>query len=109
MALIKPRKVSQGQIDPTTGLVTRIAGDKLQRLRKAHFQANPLCVKCLEKGRGRPATELDHIVALVNGGTNDPENFQGLCQWHHLEKTRIDLGWKPKPKIGVDGWPENFA
>lgn len=103
------RKPSQGQIDPKTGLVTRIAGDRLQRLRKAHFQAQPLCVHCLRKDRARIATELDHIVALVNGGTNDPENFQGLCKWHHIEKTRADLGWKPKPKIGADGWPEGFC
>lgn len=105
---MKPRikKPSQGAIDPATGLVTRIAGDRLRRMRKAHFQAQPLCVICLEQGRVSAATELDHIVALVNGGTNDPENFQGLCEAHHLEKTRADLGWKPKPRVGLDGWPE---
>ena len=100
------KKPSQGAIDPATGLVTRIAGDRLQRMRKAHFQAQPLCVRCQEQGRIRAATELDHIIALVNGGTNDPENFQGLCSDCHEQKTRIDLGWKPRPKIGLDGWPE---
>jgi 5-methylcytosine-specific restriction protein A len=78
-------------------------------MRKRHFQIQPLCVACLERGRTTVATELDHIVALVNGGTNDPENFAGLCRWCHIKKTRIDMGWKPKPKVGVDGWPEDFA
>jgi 5-methylcytosine-specific restriction protein A len=107
---MKPnRKPSQGQIDPTTGRVTRIAGERLQLMRKRHFQLQPLCVMCLARGRTTVATELDHIIALVNGGTNDPENLAGLCRWCHIKKTRIDMGWKPKPKIGADGWPEDFT
>lgn len=32
----------------------------------------------------------DHIIALENGGTNDPENFQVLCAWCHKPKTATD-------------------
>jgi len=31
---------------------------------------------------------IDHIKALANGGTNDPENLQVLCKECHFEKTR---------------------
>lgn len=83
----------------------RITGRRLQTIRKRHFQLEPLCVVCKAKGIVTIATELDHVVALVNGGEDVPENRQGLCKVHHDEKTRADMGWKPKPQIGLDGWP----
>jgi 5-methylcytosine-specific restriction protein A len=51
------------------------------------------------------ASELDHIVALVNGGGNEEENLQGLCAPCHVDKTALDLGQRVKPVIGLDGWP----
>jgi 5-methylcytosine-specific restriction protein A len=60
---------------------------------------------CEAKGRITPARELDHIIALVNGGTNDEDNFQGLCRPCHVEKTAADLGRIYKRPIGLDGWP----
>ncbi len=67
---------------------------------------SPLCVACKEKGRVTAATEVDHIVALVNGGTDTPENRQALCSECHEAKTRRDLGQRERPAIGLDGWPE---
>ena len=81
-------------------------GRRLQVIRKRHFQREPLCVMCKARGIVRLAEELDHIVALANGGEDVPENRQGLCKECHAEKTRADLGFKSKPKIGLDGWPE---
>lgn len=86
-------------------MVERIRGRKLQRIRAAHFKANPLCVMCFKAGRVAVATDLDHIIALTNGGTNDPENFQGLCEPCHVTKTNEDLGYTPKVTTGLDGWP----
>lgn len=63
----------------------------MQRIREAHFSEHPLCVHCEEQGRVRLATELDHIVALVFGGTDTRENRQGLCSECHARKTRIDM------------------
>jgi 5-methylcytosine-specific restriction protein A len=83
----------------------RIRGKELQRLRDYWFMSNPLCASCFSKGIPKLAQELDHIVPLHKGGTNKEENLQGLCRECHAEKTRIDLGWKERVSIGVDGWP----
>lgn len=87
--------------------VDRIRGRKGQAIRDRVLRANPLCVMCQAEGRVRLATEVDHIIALTNGGAEDPHddsNRQGLCNFHHIEKTAADLGYTPKPQIGLDGW-----
>ena len=33
---------------------------------------------------------VDHIIALENGGTDDDDNLQILCEWHHKQKTGDD-------------------
>jgi 5-methylcytosine-specific restriction endonuclease McrA len=63
---------------------------------------------CQAKGKVTIAVEVDHIIALTNGGVedaNDDSNRQGLCIPCHIEKTNIDLGYTPKQTIGADGWP----
>lgn len=52
----------------TRGVVFRTMGD--------------VCVKCGDK-----ATEVDHIIELANGGTDDLENLQPLCTNCHKAKT----------------------
>lgn len=59
-----------------------------QRLRKMYLRANPLCVDCLKEGRVTAAIDVHHIVAKVNGGTNDWNNLQSLCHSHHSKITR---------------------
>jgi 5-methylcytosine-specific restriction protein A len=86
-------------------MTKRIRGRQLQTLRRRLFLTNPLCVLCERAGRLSVASELDHIVALVNGGGNGDENLQGLCASCHLDKTAVDLGQRVKPVIGLDGWP----
>lgn len=90
-----------------SGKVKRETGATNQRTRERYFKLKPLCEKCLLETPPRTtlATELDHIVALVNGGTNADSNRQGLCSTHHEAKTAQDLGHKPKQRIGIDGWP----
>lgn len=85
--------------------VVRIRGRRLARIREQHFRANPLCVRCEAKGRVRLATELDHKVALANGGTDTDDNRQGLCADCHRDKTNEDMGYVDRPRIGPDGWP----
>lgn len=41
-----------------------------------------VCVKCGDK-----ATDIDHIIELANGGTDDIENLQPLCSPCHKAKT----------------------
>ena len=83
----------------------RVRGRRLQRIREQHFRLHPLCVECERQGRLAWATDLDHIMAITNGGLDVPENRQGLCHECHEAKTRVDLGQKERPEIGLDGWP----
>ena len=65
----------------------RTRGRALQRMRKALFSENPLCVVCLKQGRTELAVHRDHIVPLIDGGRDDASNEQGLCEACHAEKT----------------------
>ncbi|WP_454674853.1 HNH endonuclease [Achromobacter pestifer] len=69
------------------GSTKRITGRKLQRLRAELFAAEPLCVECLRQGRVRLATQRDHKKPLFEGGTEEPDNVQGLCDDCHEEKS----------------------
>ena len=35
---------------------------------------------------GQPATEVDHILALADSGTDHPSNLRSLCRAHHAER-----------------------
>lgn len=54
-----------------------------RHLRRAILAASPLCVAC----KAAPATEVDHILPLRRGGTNDLTNLQTLCKSCHSRKT----------------------
>lgn len=88
-------------------IARRIRGRALQKLRARLLADSPLCVLCRKQGRVTPATEIDHVVALTNGGGNEDENLQCLCSECHELKTLEDLGQKPRQAFGVDGWPTN--
>ncbi len=83
----------------------RIRGPKLQKLRKRLMMENPLCVVCFKQGKVQAATELDHIVPVSQGGSNEDSNLQFLCSECHRVKTAMDLGHTYHPPIGLDGWP----
>lgn len=34
-----------------------------------------------------PGTDVDHIINVAQGGSNDLANLQLLCPWHHKQKT----------------------
>jgi len=61
-------------------------GKKWQKLRRIVLSQNPECAMC-----GAPATHVDHIVPLADGGTNDRENLQPLCHSCHTRKTLGDV------------------
>lgn len=43
-----------------------------------------VCFQC-----GNKATEIDHIVEVAEGGTDDIENLQPLCNPCHKVKTSV--------------------
>lgn len=49
--------------------------------------------------------EVDHIVSLSKGGTDEDGNLQALCVPCHEAKTIRESGGKPRQAVGVDGWP----
>lgn len=60
---------------------------KWSSLRNFQIWKDDKCKLC-----GRPAEEVDHIIAIVNGGEEfDPKNLQSLCHECHVQKTKKDL------------------
>jgi 5-methylcytosine-specific restriction protein A len=61
-------------------------------VRAEQLAAEPWCRRCRdEDGALTPATVVDHIVPLRQGGARlDPENLQSLCPMHHNRKTAYE-------------------
>lgn len=65
-----------------------------RRIRLMQLRKHPLCIHCLSAGRTTPATEVDHIRPLADGGTHAFNNLQSLCHACHSRKTATQsLGW----------------
>lgn len=68
--------------------VPALTEDEKNWIRERDFH---VCRTC-----GAPAHEVDHIIEVSDGGTNDPSNLQLLCGTHHARKTRASQErWKP--------------
>jgi 5-methylcytosine-specific restriction enzyme A len=97
----------------------RIRGRKLQERRLAVWCKDPRCAMCrrLVEFSARPGLgfELDHKIALDNGGPDTEANTQVLCCGPgscHAQKTATDKGHRKTVAFGEDGWPaegEPFA
>ena len=81
----KQRKYAKDAHSPTTS--QRGYGTAWQKARRMVLADSPLCIQCLARGRCVPAEEVDHIVPLKAGGTNDRSNLQALCKACHSAKT----------------------
>lgn len=62
----------------------RVGAD--QRARR--LKAEPLCRDCLAEGMTRPSEEIDHIVPLSQGGSDEENNIRCLCKGCHAYRTR---------------------
>ena len=57
-------------------------------LRNYKIQMNPLCEQCERKGLTEAGREIDHIVAIKDGGeTLALRNLQTLCRSCHASKS----------------------
>ena len=83
----------------------RTRGRRWMELRHVVLVEEPVCMLC---GR-MPSAEVDHILPICKGGTDDRDNLQGACKACHEEKTCKDLGIKKPVTIGLDGYPLEHA
>lgn len=63
-----------------------------EKIRAAHLRDEPLCRMHLSnEDFPVPATEVDHIVPRVDGGSDEDSNLQSLCKSCHSSKTRREI------------------
>ncbi len=81
-------------------------------MRERVLAEEPLCRLCLERGRAVPTKIADHIIPKAEGGSDDRENYQGLCTPCSDAKTAEEAARaqgrappSPRTPIGEDGWP----
>jgi 5-methylcytosine-specific restriction protein A len=85
--------------------IPRIDGRELTRIRERWRFLNPLCAECERQGRVRLWVQLDHIIPLSQGGTDDDNSRQGLCKPCHAEKTARERGYTPRAGCDANGFP----
>jgi 5-methylcytosine-specific restriction protein A len=73
-----------------------------------------ICQHCLRTtGLVHIGTEVDHIVSKAKAlrmkwsqeQIDAESNLQCIGKACHAKKTKEEMGFKPKPVIGPDGWP----
>jgi len=85
----------------------RVNGYAWKKLREQVLERDKyLCVNCRKRGWLTKANQVDHIVERSKGGKDDLLNLQSLCEDCHKQKTAHRMGLDPRPRIGLDGWPE---
>ncbi len=65
-------------------------GWRWQKRRESILNREPLCRPCKQAGRIASATEIDHIIPLAQGGTDQADNLQPICHACHEAKTRTE-------------------
>lgn len=70
-----------------------------KRLRDAHLVKEPCCELCARFSIVTPATVVDHIIEIKDGGDpKDPNNLQSLCRSCHNRKTGEEVRKRNKSK-----------
>ena len=89
LATLKPRVHALPDRLPTAGYDTtqRDRGRPWRRRRAAWLQLHPFCAACTGRGHVTPATEVDHVIPLWQGGADNDRNYQSLCKPDHDAKT----------------------
>jgi 5-methylcytosine-specific restriction enzyme A len=91
LTIIKPRlTTSKPTIRNVTTATERTRGHRWMAIRGWVLMAEPRCAECLRNGRLAAAVEVDHIIPLRRGGTDDVRNLQGLCHDCHAAKTKAE-------------------
>lgn len=61
-----------------------------QRVARIFAANGGKCHRCGRKLGPSDDYDIDHIIALENGGTDDDGNLAPCCEWCHVEKTADD-------------------
>jgi 5-methylcytosine-specific restriction endonuclease McrA len=61
-----------------------------QRVLRIFQASGGKCHKCGRKLGPADDYDIDHIIALENGGTDDDANLAPCCDWCHTTKTADD-------------------
>lgn len=95
----------------------RIRGRAGQAQRARILARDTICRECIRQGKVTKSSVsviADHVINLAEGGTNDDENFEGLCKRHSDQKTQAEAARaqgraapRTRPAIGPDGWPRD--
>ncbi|QIX19544.1 HNH endonuclease [Burkholderia multivorans] len=82
---------------------SRLTGETgVKQRRRIRLRDKYVCQKC---GIAVRVGEVDHIIPLEQGGTNDDGNLHLLCIDCHRKKTAADRGYVLKSGSSVDGLP----
>ncbi len=93
VTLIKPRlSATPPRVKPSVREIPSYGqgrgGRPWRRLRdQAMARDQHMCQPCKTVGRITEATEVDHILNLAEGGTDELSNLQAICQECHKAKT----------------------
>lgn len=85
------RPLSYRQPDLRESAAKRGYGRVWARARRLHLNREPLCRICAEEGRTTPATCVDHIIPLREGGRASGDNLQSLCAACHNRKHKRNI------------------
>jgi len=89
MKTLKPNiRILDGRIAKQGTAERRIDGNTRAAVVKRLSRERPrMCATCYASGKVRLGMELDHIVPLWAGGSNEVSNLQWLCVPCHRDKT----------------------
>jgi 5-methylcytosine-specific restriction protein A len=81
----------KAEIDATRPSAARRGYDaNWRKIRLAHLRREPTCRFCAARGLVSAATDVDHVVALADGGTHADSNLRSLCHSCHSARTARD-------------------
>jgi 5-methylcytosine-specific restriction endonuclease McrA len=84
---------------------TRLRGNAgVQQRKRIRIRDKYTCQHCNIAVR---VGEVDHIIPLELGGTNNDNNLHLLCSPCHIKKTAKDRGYKVTTGSNLDGTPTN--
>ena len=93
---LRPSKISSGRTasnwDKRKTRQQRGYGREHDAMRRQVLAEEPLCRSCRSTGRIAATTVADHIKPKAEGGTDDRDNYQGLCTPCSTAKTAAESG-----------------